>query len=329
MNLKLEPNKLNRIFALSKEIVDEHINFVSLEQIKAILFVYRNNGDDYFLSDLAKDLKKSENETEDILEYWIQNGFIICDNKISYPEIVEEKKPAPKTLPDVPYIQPTYDQVAARLNEDENLQALFAETQKILGKTLGYDAQAKIIMMYDSYGLPIEVILCLISFCKSIGKSGINQICKIGQKWASQGIVTLEDAIDRMDYVKLKLETWDKFCEEFKGQNIRRTDNRVFLLIKWIDEYKMDFSLIKYAFSLVEDTEHRLDFKYIDGILKDWNSRKIKTVQAAEKDNLLFKSRYKNPKGKVETTTTDTSYDLEKFTDKSKTGKIKYKRRKT
>ncbi|MDO5014467.1 MAG: DnaD domain protein [Clostridia bacterium] len=326
MEIKIVPQKFDRIFALPKEITDNHLNFVSAEQIKAILLIYRNNGRKYFLSDLAKALKKSEDETKDIIEYWIENGFLnIDDEKINAKEI-KTTEFVKKELPEIPYIQPTYDQVAVRLDEDENLKGLFAEAQKILGKTLGYDAQSKIIMMHDAYGLPVEVILSLISFSKNMGKSGINQICKIGRQWASDGILTLEDAIERMDDVKIQVETWEKFCQEFKNQNIRRTDNRVFLLIKWINEYKMSFDLIKYAFSLVDDTEHSMDFKYIDGILKDWHNKKIKTVDSAKKDNLIFKSKFQ--KGKTKTAQVfDTSYDLGKFADTNNKRKIKYKRR--
>ena len=194
MSIRVAPELLGRVFFVPKSIVDEHL-----------------------VQDLAGGLAMSAADVSDALQYWFTTGVLVRD---AAPEGVAVQPttppaatgpvpytrgstagagttspapaPAQRTAPqqpllDVPDIVPTYETVAARLLEDPALKAMFQEVQALMGKTIGYDTQAKFIMMHDTYGLPPEVILTIVDYSVKKGK-GIGYMCKVGKNWAEEGV---------------------------------------------------------------------------------------------------------------------------------------------
>ena len=95
-------------------------------------------------------------------------------------------------------------QIAKRGSESAEIAFLFNEAQKKLGRTIGYDSQSSLLMIHDAYGLPVEVILMLIDYCVSIGKTGVNYITSTAKNWGEKEI----DSIDVTKDVKDCLETF-------------------------------------------------------------------------------------------------------------------------
>ena len=217
MSIRVAPELLGRVFFMPKSIVDEHLAYVNGQQLKVLLYVLRHTGEDLEVQDLAGGLAMSAADVSDALQYWLTTGVLQRDDvpggvtvqpttppaasgPVPYTRGGNAASPAPakatapqQPLLDVPDIVPTYETVAARLLEDPALKAMFQEVQALMGKTIGYDTQAKFIMMHDTYGLPPEVILTIVDYSVKKGK-GIGYMCKIGKNWAEEGVTTLEDA---------------------------------------------------------------------------------------------------------------------------------------
>ncbi|MBQ1370303.1 MAG: DnaD domain protein, partial [Clostridia bacterium] len=183
MSIRVAPELLGRVFFVPKAIVDEHLAYVTGQQLKVLLYVLRHAGEDLEVGDLAGGLAMSAADVSDALQYWLTTGVLVRDGEsesaaqtpsANGPQPYRRKgesgagktaQPAePKQLLDVPDIVPTYETVAARLVEDPELKAMFQEVQALMGKTIGYDTQAKFIMMHDTYGLPPEVILTIVDY---------------------------------------------------------------------------------------------------------------------------------------------------------------------
>ena len=102
--------------------------------------------------------------------------------------------PEKTVLAPIPLSKPTSDQIACRLMEEPALRLLYAEAQQKLGRTIGYDGQSTLLMIHDQYGLPVEVILMILEYAASQGKTSMAYIAKMGRDWGEREIDTLEKA---------------------------------------------------------------------------------------------------------------------------------------
>lgn len=104
---------------------------------------------------------------------------------------------AKKELPDIVPSRPTAAEIAQRAEESADIKFLLLETQNKLGRTIGYDGQCTLLMMHDTYGIPVEVILMIIEYAVSIGKSSFHYIASIGKDWGEREIDTIEKRTSR------------------------------------------------------------------------------------------------------------------------------------
>ena len=353
MSIRVAPELLGRVFFVPKAIVDEHLAYVTGQQLKVLLYVLRHTGEDLEVGDLAGGLAMSAADVSDALQYWLTTGVLVRDGEsesaaqtpsANGPQPYRRKgesgagktaQPAePKQLLDVPDIVPTYETVAARLVEDPELKAMFQEVQALMGKTIGYDTQAKFIMMHDTYGLPPEVILTIVDYSVKKGK-GIGYMCKVGKNWAEEGVTTLEDANEKLEKIANTDRAWAEFTGLFSKDAPKATDNRLAYVRKWRFTFGQSSELIYHAYETMVEAIDKVNFNYMDKILTRWNEEGLRTPQdvlAAEKGEAPAAGkagRGTSPKGKKNTKIAGNhtaSYDSEAYREKAQ-GPIQYKRK--
>lgn len=326
MGIKVNADVWGSIFAVPSCVVDEHIRLAGGQQLKVLLFVLRHNNENIDENTVAVGTGMSVGDVKDALGYWIENGLISIDGKsVAKSSMVQAANNPMHDLQDIPDITPTYEQVAARLLEDGNLKALFNEVQMKLGRTIGYSDQAKLLMMHDDYGLPVEVILTIVEYCVSVGKLSVSYICRVAKDWAESGVLTLEAADAKIKEIQSDERLWKKFANMFSVNPPLYNTKRFSFLKKWNKADKHSLELIFFAYE--EMVEHmkdgKISFAYMDKILESWKSEGLKKPQdvirakAAKKDNL--KSSEARQVG-------GTSYDTGKVKQKAQSP-IEYKRR--
>ena len=351
MSIRVAPELLGRVFFVPKAIVDEHLAYVTGQQLKVLLYVLRHTGEDLEVGDLAGGLAMSAADVSDALQYWLTTGVLVRDGEsesaaqtpsANGPQPYRRKgesgagktaQPAePKQLLDVPDIVPTYETVAARLVEDPELKAMFQEVQALMGKTIGYDTQAKFIMMHDTYGLPPEVILTIVDYSVKKGK-GIGYMCKVGKNWAEEGVTTLEDANEKLEKIANTDRAWAEFTGLFSKDPPKATDNRLTFVRKWRFTFGQSSELIYYAYETMVEAIDKVNFNYMDKILTRWNEEGLRTPQdvlAAEKGEAPAAGkagRGASPKRNSKIAGNHkASYDSDKYREKAQ-GPIEYKRK--
>ena len=364
MSIRVAPELLGRVFFVPKSIVDEHLAYVNGQQLKVLLYVLRHTGEDLEVQDLAGGLAMSAADVSDALQYWLTTGVLQRDDvpggvtvqpatppaasgPVPYTRggtagagtTSPAPAPAQRTAPqqpllDVPDIVPTYETVAARLLEDPALKAMFQEVQALMGKTIGYDTQAKFIMMHDTYGLPPEVILTIVDYSVKKGK-GIGYMCKVGKNWAEEGVTTLEDANEKLEKIANTDRAWAEFTGLFSKDAPKATDNRLAYVRKWRFTFGQSSELIYYAYETMVEAIDKVNFNYMDKILTRWNEEGLRTPQevlAAEKGEAPAAgkaARGTSPKGKRNTKIAGNhtaSYDSDAYREKAQ-GPIQYKRK--
>lgn len=371
MSIKVNPSVWSSVFAVPTAVTDEHLRRASGQQLKVLLFVLRHNGEAPELDDIAAGTGLSRDDAADALQYWVETGFLSRDDTPCKPLAAGgQTSPAGQTnpgsqtnaggqtnpggqtgagsqtgagtgpaapLPDVPDILPTYEQVAARTLESEKIKWLFRETEARLGKTIGYDTQAKLIMMMDTYGLPPEVILTIIEYAVSHGKRSMSYIAKMAKNWAEDGVDTLQKAEERLQALAANEKQWHEFESMFTVDAPKYTRQREMFLRKWRGEYKQSYELIRYAYEEMINQINQVRFAYMDKILASWNEAGYQTPA----DALQGKKKRTGAGGKAgggkpggsekpgsagRNGNSGASYNSEQYRQKAR-GPIEYKRR--
>ena len=136
------------------------------------------------------------------------------------------------------------------------------------------------------YGFSPEIILLLVQYCASKGKTDWRYIEKIAIAWFDAKIKTVEEA---QIYIKKHEDKWVSIRKILGYLGIK--DGEVMkpqedLLTKWLTIYNFPTEIIFKACDICFQRINKADFKYIDGILTSWFKDGIKTLQdIAVKDN--------------------------------------------
>lgn len=332
MNYSIAPSAWSNAFAVPAQVVDQHIKIASGQQLKVFLWLVRHSAEKFEIEELAKGVGMSVPEVHDNMQYWVEKGLVAKDNVIEKPkEKPKEDKKEEKQLEQkkeqlqpLPEITPTHEQVATRVLECPELKFLYHETQAKLGKTIGYDTQAKLLMIHDYYGLPVEVILTIIEYAVSKGKTSMAYISKIGKDWGEREIDTLEKADEQLKKLCNDEKRWKSFLSMFTVDPPKYTARRDEYLKKWNEEMGFPIETIYLAYEETLNNIDKVNFSYTDSILKNWKMDNIITPRDLEGAK---SKRFIQAKGKKQGNANEgASYDLDKFREKAR-GPLEYKRR--
>ena len=298
--IKLKCDYLNGAVAVPTDVIDKHLKLAPSASFKVLLFILRNPegvGDAEHISSCTG---LSVQDVKDCLCYW-ENYNVICiddidgcncqkatsNAKMLCPQSDEvtavSVKKEKRQVKNLPLKKPTQRDIALRISEEPELTLIYNEAQSILG-TFGYDTQALILMIYDYYGFPPEVIITLLQHQKCENKTSSSAIKSRAEDWAKRGI-------DNMEAVENELLCLDKtsLCfTEIKDDAGITTDSPTPRILKYLRGWHVDWccspQLISYALK-----ESNKVFSDAHKLLKKWSRQGITTpeeVIAKEKKSL-------------------------------------------
>lgn len=336
MNYKINPLAFTGIFAVPNAVVDENIRLASALQLKTLLYMLRHATDaDISLSAISKAIGYDEEDIDDALIFWAERGLLVKDGTAPAAVVSAEKNEEPtvsaeivkaksvKKVEEFPVVKPNYEQVAARLGESEEMRLLFAEAQNILGKTVGYDGQSTLIMMHDSYGLPVEVILMAIEYNKAKGKTGFASISRTGKEWSELEIDSIEAAIEYIEEHNIVDETWSKLRSMTEITNKNPTQKQKRFLTAWIKEYGYNVDMIYFAYEEAIDNTGKISFEYMDKVISNWHKNSVKTPQDIQREKMKWQQQKskrtpdKNVRQKPPGERREPTFDVSEFTKKA------------
>lgn len=177
------------------------------------------------------------------------------------------------------------------LNKSTNKDML-QDIEKLIGRPLSPREMTMYLGWQKDFGFPPELILILIQYCVSKGKTDSRYIEKIAMAWYDSKIRTIEDA---QSFIKKHEDKWIKIRKILTYLGIKDAEvmkPQEDMLDKWINIYKFPLEIIYKACDICFERINKADFKYIDGILNSWFKDGIKTLEdVAKKD--LKKSNFK------------------------------------
>lgn len=323
----------NTVFAVPAQIVDKHLKLCGAAQLKVLLFLLRHAGGEIELAALAERVGLLPGDTQDALNYWIQAGVLsarLCEDGAALTA-APEAKPAPivsiSTVPAPaasvaapeaeqpphqqgaapPHTRPGSTEIAHMLEQNSELKSLFSEAEASLGKTLTSADLSTLASLYDWAGIPVDVLLTVMEYCKQTGKTNLRYIEKVALGWQERGVDTFEKA-ERYIKESLEADARQKLCKTAFGIYDRALTSREAEFIKsWFCDYKFDIAIIKLAYERSIEHTGKVSFPYINKVLTNWHSQNISTPEQATKEEAAFSRQ------KAEQTKPKSSYDIDEF----------------
>ena len=334
MEYKVNFSAYNTVFTVPTEIVDKHIKLAGSAQLKVLLWMLRHASDEYDIKQLSSALGLAPADAVDAMQYWIEQGILIKNGESSAAEPAErigtkgaerKEEESPKRTeplsPLPPVSNPTTEDIAKRGEESPEIRYLFSEAQVKLGRTIGYGDQSTLLSLHDHYGLPVEVILMLIEYAASEGKTGTAYIGSVGRNWAENEIDTLEKAEEKISQLKSTHKIWKKFKDLTGISNPKPTAKQEDFLLRWTKEWKFSVDMIYIAYEEMANHTSRISFPYMNKVLENWHANNISTPEQVENEQEKYSKN--NDKDKKES---KASYDLDEFERMSLYGPIVYKK---
>ena len=287
--IKIKCDYLGGAVAVPTDVIDKHLKLAPVASFKVLLFILRNPEGTADAEQIAMCTGLAKFDVIDCLNFWESNGVIAIDDEINEEavktaignakcvKIPEEKTDKPENknvnVRTLPVKKPTQREIAMRLSEEPELTFICNEAQTILG-TFGYDTQALIVMIYDFYGFPPEVIITLLQHQKFEKKTSSAAIKSRAEDWAKRGIDTLE-AVEKELLVLEKINEVYNIVKDTAGFTSESPSPRVAKYLRqWAGEWNCSSELINFA--LEEANKVLTD---ANKLLKKWANSGITTPE--------------------------------------------------
>lgn len=235
---------------------------------------------------LATTLNLLESDILNALNYWNDEGVI----KLIPIDKMNNFSIEFLTLDDEdPNVKKDNINILEALNNSETTDML-KDIEKILARPLSSKEMEIYLGWQREFNFPSELILILIEYCSSKGKTNFRYIEKVAEAWHDMNIRTVEEA---QIHIKQNEDKWTKIRRILSYLGMKTSEvmkPQEEMLEKWIFTYKFSMQVIEKACDICFERLNRADFKYIDGILNKWYQNDIKTLE-----DIALKDKNTNP----------------------------------
>ena len=256
MSVKINLGAWRSVFAVPSKIVDEGLKFADGVKLKVLLYVLRNADSELNVDAVSKATGVNVTDIPEALDYWVNMEILQKDEGVYAPvNSTEEIKPTQNSNNEIKTVEtiskdvdeqkqrfivtkpqkPDYVFTSQRLAVDNDLKILVGEAQTMLGKTLSNSDIATLLMLKDTCGLRLDVILMLIQYCVSIDKGNMRTVEKIGISWADEGINSVEAADNKIASAHHASRCFSQVSSVFGMKNVGSpTKKQLEYSTKWV-----------------------------------------------------------------------------------------------
>jgi len=295
LNYFVNPKELNSIFVLPSSVVDNHIKLASEYQLKVLLLFVRNQNQKDVFDEISKRFGLSESEIKDCLDYWVQRGVLVSDDE----NIVAQESKTKSVVVESTTEKPTRQEAVARIANCDELKYLTSVAQEKFARPITTAELRTFVWLYDTYGLPVPVIILAIQYAYDSDKLRFSYVEKVCVDWAKNDITTVSLAEERLNALYLSKTAW-KLVESAFGITHRKpsaTEKKY--AEKWVNEFCFNKKMLEAAYDICINKTSKINFKYINTILEAWYKKGYKKPSDI-KDDEEKKSKK-----------SDTSYSIE------------------
>lgn len=303
MEYRWNPENMSEVLALPAAVVDKHIKMAGSAQLKVLLWLSRKGKGAFSPEACAKAIGLSPADCSDALQYWLETGILIPGGdsgqapassadprqSASVPEApvnrpeppASRPAPEPAPAPRPRAVKPQMPEVLARQKQSGEFAYLLDTVSARLGRLLSHGDMETLLYLYDSAGLPVEVILMVVAYAAAEEKMNMRYIEKVALDWADKGIVTIDAAEEHLCRMEHRRDAWMKvqsLCELAKAPTAAAMDTAE----KWFGEWHLDEGLVRLAYDKCVEKTGKFQHKYMDKILESWHLDGIDTAEKAQ-----------------------------------------------
>lgn len=305
---------------ISGETAEKLVNAHDGNSVLLYIYILTKHGR-FSESEAAESLKLDTGEIRRCIKTLFSLGLVSSD--CGGQENVAEQKPLPPDeLPEY-----TMQDVRRELREGAVFSALVKDVQRSLGKILSSEGLMKLFGIYDSLGLPPEVILMLVTYCieechRKYGSQRMptmRYIEKAAYAWEKAGIFSLEKAEAHISAInrKRKEAASIKHVLQIRDRELSVTEKKY--VNSWLEMgFRADAAEIAYDRTVLKTG--RLAWSYMNSIFKSWHEKGLHTAEEIEKGDTKQsaptdkKPEIKQPSGKPQQpTAAPTSGDIRRI----------------
>ena len=329
MSYKFNFGEWDSIFAIPTIIVDKYINTVDVEQIKVLLFILKNSNTVFTVDKISEKLNIEESKVNAAINFWVNANIIKIDedlvkennqqelesNTQTNSEKIIDNKETKNINTGLDNLSKSYKKkdkiktyrnklennfyVSNRIESSEEITYLMQEAQIILGNTLSNNLIAILLSLHDDDGLPIDVILMLLQYTVTLGKTNSRYIEKVGRAWAEEEINTIEKVEEKIIKLNNINSSWERFEKLVNIKDYTPNSNDLECTNRWFNVWKYSEDLILEAYNRCLSFKKKLVMKYIDTIIKNWMQNNIYSISQLSNENKYSnKNTYKKSSGK-------------------------------
>lgn len=293
------------VFAVPDAAAD-CLKLIPSKAAKVLLYIMRFRDLPEDPSDIGENF--TAEDIEEAVNCWVQAGVLYrSDAPSAAPVAITQPKAAPAAevrkpvtvLAPKPDIKPAAQmpadkpkelppqqksllptEISERIRSSDEVSFLFRSAESSLGRVLTFDDQRTILWFYDHLGLSADVIIMLIAFCCSVGKSSMAYIEKIAIDWNSKSISNHDQAEAEI----LNMQRVFSF-ESKVQQRLRLPEKLTASQKKYISQWaenNMDIDMVELAYDKTVDATGKPAFQYMNKILQKWADNNITNVSDAE-----------------------------------------------
>lgn len=336
MSYNLNLGAWGSVFAVPSAVVDEHLKVASAPQLRVLLYLLKNNNISLDDASIGEALGMHPEDVKDAVSFWVDRKVLSVSGDELTPANAEsefssdavtvatftsaevETKKAKRPVSRAVRPEPGY--VIQRLGSDKELMMLMDETQRIFGRVISNSDAATLVMLHDTDGLPVDVIIMLLQYCMDNNKGNMRIVEKIGIEWGTEGINTVALAEEKIRTLTESYSCFNRVASTFGMKNAGSpTKKQLTLANQWVGTWSFSDDMLRLAYERCVDTKGELNMDYINGILKKWYMAGWKNPDEVTADTAPAKSKATSAKAKKPKNALDTdpSYDIEEYENSS------------
>lgn len=262
---------------IPRSVADRFLSEATGAQIKVLLCLLRFEDMALTLEDIAKQCNIAVDDVTDGIDFWLKNGMLIRHGAtLSLGGVVTEQ---PQTLP-----RYNPESMLERKTNDNEFSYLVDEIQRMLGKTVNHNDMSVVFAMYDYLGFSTDLVLQIVNYCQSSGKTNFRYIEKVALDWHDRGIDTFDKAEKLIKTLEKRARIETAVSVYFGIDNRSLSKKEKEYIENWTSVLSMSLEMIKQAYEVCIDKKSKLSFAYINGILSDWFKKGFKTISDIKDD---------------------------------------------
>ena len=221
--------------------------------------------------------------------HWDRTALEGAEESLQKLGLLGEKKEVEEAIAQPPQpekVEYSRRDIAAMLEKDQNFTALRDAVGHKLHKIMTEKDDGMLLGLYDYLGLPADVIFLLVGHCiqrteRRYGperRPTMRQIEKEGYRWKRLGLMSQELAEEYLKDYARKQGLIPKMMDALHMSGRDPVSKELEFLERWID-WGFAPEVVECAYEKTVFKCGKMEWKYLNGILRDWDKKGLHTME--------------------------------------------------